>query len=97
MALSRFSQATRVAEPVMTVEREPPAGPEFGASLVSFISSFIISGVKPAWRRVSWPAVRVAMSAPWPWSSQQLRSVTVPSGFSVAQHSETSELSRPQP
>ena len=48
MALSRFSQATFVAEPVMTVERLPPAGPEFGVSLVSFISRWIISGVKPA-------------------------------------------------
>ena len=48
MALSRFSQATRVAEPVMTVERLPPAGPEFGVSFVSHSSSFIISGVKPA-------------------------------------------------
>ena len=47
--------------------------------------------------RVSWPAVSVAMSAPWPWSSQELRSVTVPSGLRSAQHSEASELSRPQP
>ena len=47
MALSSISAASRVALPVNTFERLPPAGPQFGRQ-VSFITSLICSGLNPS-------------------------------------------------
>ncbi|OPZ59460.1 MAG: hypothetical protein BWY88_00745 [Synergistetes bacterium ADurb.Bin520] len=90
-------QATRMAPPVMTCCREPPEGPELGVFDVSGQVKCRRSGATFMGRNASWAVPMAPMSAPWPWSSHAVAMVMVSSGFRMAQASEPSGPSRPQP